>query len=137
MTSKVLLPEGWRRPRGYSNGLSVEPGRLVFLAGVIGWNGQEEFESESFADQYRQVLLNIVALLREAQAKPEHIVRMTMYITDKREYFAALKEIGHHYREILGEVYPTMACVEVSALMEDRAKVEIETTAVIPIERPN
>lgn len=132
MTTRILLPEGWRRPRGYSNGLSVVPGRLVFLAGIIGWNAQEAFEADDFAGQFRQVLLNIVDLLTEADAKPEHIVRMTIYITDKNEYFAALKEIGEHYREILGEVYPTMACVEVSALMEDRAKVEIETTAVVP-----
>lgn len=133
MATQVLLPEGWKRPRGYSNGLSMEPGRMVFLAGIIGWNANEEFESDSFVDQFRQVLENIVALLNEAEAKPEHIVRMTWYITDKQEYLSAAKEMGAVYREVLGSCYPTMACVEVSALMEDRAKIEIETTAVVPI----
>ncbi len=133
MAAQVLLPGGWKRPRGYSNGLSLEPGRMVFLAGIIGWNANEEFESDTFVGQFRQVLENIVELLSEADAKPEHIVRMTWYITDKKEYLSASKEIGVIYKKILGDCYPTMACVEVSALMEDRAKIEIETTAVVPI----
>ena len=127
-----LLPEGWVKPKGYSNGIAVDNGRLVFIAGLIGWNAEETFDHEDLVGQFRQTLENIVAVLAEAGAGPGHIVRMTWYITDKQEYLSHLKEIGAAYREVIGRHYPTMACVEVSALMEDKAKIEIETTAVVP-----
>ncbi len=127
-----LLPEGWVKPKGYANGIVVDGGRTVYVAGLIGWNANEEFESEDFVEQFRQTLKNIVAVLAEADAGPEHIVRMTWYITDKKEYLSCLKEVGAAYREIIGRNYPTMACVEVANLMEDKAKIEIETTAVVP-----
>ena len=126
-----LLPAGWKRPSGYSAGIAAE-GRLVVTAGLIGWNGQEEFETDEFVGQLRQALENVRAVLAEADARPEHIVRMTWYITDKRDYLASLEDIGAAWRDILGKVYPAMAVVEVSALLEDRAKIEIETTAVVP-----
>lgn len=128
---EILQPPGWRRPKGYSNGVAAS-GRMVFVAGQVGWNADEEFESDVFADQFRQALANIVAVLNEAGAGPEHIVRMTMYFTDKREYLDQLAAVGAAYRETVGRNYPAMAAVEVSALMEDRAKVEIEATAVVP-----
>ena len=129
--TQVLLPAGWPRPKGYSNGVSVS-GRQVFVAGMIGWDGQGVFHSDDFATQTRQALQNIVDVLREAGAKPEHIVRMTWYVTDKREYLAAGREIGQAFREIIGAYNAAMTAVEVKALIEDRAKVEIEATAVIP-----
>lgn len=128
---KHLLPEGWQRPKGYSNGISVKNGRTIYVAGLIGWNECEEFESDNLTDQFRKTLENIVAVLAEDGAGPEHIVRMTWYITEKAEYLSNLREMGAIYREIIGKNYPAMACVEVSALMEDRAKIEIEATAVI------
>ena len=128
---EMLQPPGWRRPKGYSNGVAAS-GRMVFVAGQVGWNAAERFESDVFADQFRQALANIVAVLNEAGAGPEHIVRMTMYFTDKREYLDQLAAVGAAYRETVGRNYPAMAAVEVSALMEDRAKVEIEATAVVP-----
>jgi enamine deaminase RidA (YjgF/YER057c/UK114 family) len=128
---QVLLPPGWPRPRGYANGV-VAQGRQVFIAGMIGWDAEGRFHSDDFVAQTRQALANIVAVLSEAGGKPEHIVRMTWYVTDKREYLAAGKEIGAAYREIIGSYNAAMTAVEVSALMEDRAKVEIEATAVIP-----
>ena len=131
---EILQPPGWRRPRGYSNGVAAS-GRMVFVAGQVGWNADEEFESDVFADQFRQALANVVAVLNEAGAGPEHIVRMTMYFTDKREYLDQLAAVGAAYRETVGRCYPAMAAVEVSALMEDRAKVEIEATAVVPGDR--
>lgn len=127
-----LLPAGWKRPSGYSAGIVAE-GRLVVTAGLIGWNAREEFETDAFVGQLRQALENIRAVLAEGGAAPEHIVRMTWYITDKRDYLAALADIGAVWREVLGKVYPAMAVVEVSALLEDRAKIEIETTAVVPL----
>ena len=129
---QVLLPEGWPRPRGYSNGVSAS-GRQVFIAGMIGWDAQGQFHSDDFAVQTRQALQNIVDVLREAGGRPEHIVRMTWYVTDKREYLAAGREIGVAFREIIGSYNAAMTAVEVKALIEDRAKVEIEATAVIPI----
>lgn len=126
-----LLPAGWKRPSGYSAGIAAE-GRLVVTAGLIGWNGQEQFETDDFVGQLRQALQNVRAVLAEAGAGPEHIVRMSWYITSKAEYLASLGEIGAAWREVLGKIYPAMAVVEVSALLEDRAKIEIETTAVIP-----
>jgi|TARA_R110002096_G_scaffold257381_1_gene450885 enamine deaminase RidA (YjgF/YER057c/UK114 family) len=128
---KHLLPDGWPRPKGYSNGISVSGGRTVYVAGLIGWNAQEIFESDKLTDQFRKTLENTVAVLAAGGAGPEHIVRMTWYITDKSEYLENLKEIGAIYRDVIGKNYPTMACVEVAALMEDKAKIEIETTAMI------
>ncbi len=126
-----LLPDGWKRPSGYSAGIAAE-GRFVFTAGLIGWNAQEQFETDDFVGQLRQALANVRAVLAEAGAEPQHIVRMTWYITSKSDYLASLADIGAAWREELGKVYPTMAVVEVSALLEDRAKIEIETTAVVP-----
>jgi enamine deaminase RidA (YjgF/YER057c/UK114 family) len=129
-TMQVLLPAGWPRPKGYANGI-VAKGRQVFVAGMIGWDAQGVFPSDDFAAQARQALQNIVDVLREADAKPEHIVRMTWYVTDKREYLAAGREVGRAFREIIGSYNAAMTAVEVKALIEDRAKVEIEATAVI------
>lgn len=128
---EILQPPGWARPRGYSNGVAAS-GRMVCVSGMIGWDGDGVFHTDDFAGQVRQALLNIVAVLAEAQAKPEHIVRMTWYVVDKHEYVAAYKEIGSHYREIIGAHYPAMTAVQVAALVEDRAKVEIEVTAIAP-----
>ncbi|CAH0292067.1 2-iminobutanoate/2-iminopropanoate deaminase [Massilia sp. Bi118] len=127
----ILQPPGWPRPRGYSNGVAAS-GRQVFVSGMIGWNAEGRFESDDFAMQARQALMNVVAVLREAGAGPEHIVRMTWYVVDKREYLAASSELGAAYREIIGKHYPAMTAVEVRALIEDRARMEIEVTAVMP-----
>jgi len=128
---QLLLPAGWPRPKGYANGVAVR-GRQVYIAGMIGWTPQGVFESDDFAAQARQALANIVAVLREAGGEPAHIVRMTWYVTDKREYLAAGREVGRAFREIIGAYNAAMTAVEVKALIEDRAKVEIEATAVIP-----
>ncbi len=127
---RVLHPEGWPRPRGYSNGIAAE-GRLVFVAGQIGWDESQVFRTDDLVEQLRQALKNTLAVLAEAGAGPEQVVRMTWYITDKRDYLDRSKEIGAVYRALMGRHYPAMAMVEVSALMEDRAKVEVETTAVL------
>lgn len=133
MTSgvKVLLPAGWPRPKGYANGVTVS-GRQVYIAGMIGWDAQGVFHSDDFAAQARQALENVAAVLREAGARPEHIVRMTWYVVDKREYLAAGRAVGAAYREIIGAYNAAMTAVEVKSLMEDRARVEIECTAVVP-----
>ena len=128
---QVLLPPGWPRPKGYSNGVTAK-GRQVFVAGMIGWDAHGVFHTDDFAGQVRQALQNIVEVLKEGGAQPEHIVRMTWYVTDKREYVAAYPEIGKAFRELIGSFNAAMTAVEVSALIEDRAKVEIEVTAVIP-----
>ena len=128
---KILQPAAWPRPRGYSNGVMAS-GKTVCVAGMIGWDAQCQFQTDDFAGQVRQALENIVAVLNEAGAKPEHIVRMTWYVTDKREYLAAAHEIGQAFRETIGSFNAAMTAVQVSALIEDRAKVEIEVTAVIP-----
>ena len=128
---RVLNPPGWSRPKGYSNGIAAE-GRMVFVAGMVGWNAEEEFESDEFVPQFRQALINTAAVLREGGAAPEHVCRMTMYFVDKREYLKNLRDVGKAYREVMGLVFPAMAAVQVVALMEDRARVEIEATAVIP-----
>jgi enamine deaminase RidA (YjgF/YER057c/UK114 family) len=128
---EVLQPEGWLAPRGYANGVAAQ-GRLVFVAGQIGWNGRCEFESDDFVAQTRQALANIVAVLAAGGAKPEHIVRMTWYVTDRREYLARGREIGAVFRELIGVYHAAMSAVQVVALMEERAKVEIEVTAVVP-----
>jgi enamine deaminase RidA (YjgF/YER057c/UK114 family) len=128
---QVLLPAGWPRPKGYANGVAAS-GRMVFIAGMIGWDEHGQFASDDFADQVRQALQNVVAVLQESGGEPQHIVRMTWYVTDKREYLAAGKAIGQAFREIIGAYHAAMTAVQVTALMEDRAKVEIEATAVIP-----
>jgi enamine deaminase RidA (YjgF/YER057c/UK114 family) len=128
---RVLLPPGWPRPRGYANGVSAR-GRTVSVAGMIGWDGQCRFHTDDFAGQVQQALTNIVAVLAEDGARPEHIVRMTWYVLDKREYLAAAAEIGRIYRETIGHFGVAMTAVQVGALMEDRAKVEIEVTAIVP-----
>ena len=128
---KVILPPGWPRPKGYANGV-VAQGRMVFIAGMIGWDAQGVFHSDDFAVQARQALQNIADVLREAGGKPENVMRMTWYVTDKREYLAASKEVGQAFREIIGSFNAAMTAVEVKALMEDRAKVEIEATAILP-----
>lgn len=133
MTHKqILQPAGWAAPRGYANGVAAS-GLQVFVAGQIGWNERCEFDSDDFIAQVRQALLNVRAVLAEAGARPEHIVRMTWYLVDKREYLARGREVGQAYREVLGRDYGiAMSAVQVAALMEDRAKVEIEVTAVVP-----
>jgi enamine deaminase RidA (YjgF/YER057c/UK114 family) len=126
-----LLPPGWKRPRGYANGIAAS-GRMVFTAGVVGWDAEERFVAPDLAGQFRQVLVNTLAILAEGGAGPEHIVRMTWYITGRDEYLAQIAEIGAAYRELIGRNYPAMAVVEVAALVEAEAKVEIETIAVVP-----
>lgn len=128
---QFLQPPGWPRAKGYSNGV-VASGRTVFVGGMVGWNENEEFEAKDFPGQFRQVLLNIMAVLKEAGAEPEHIVRMTWFIGDKQEYLSCQKEMGAAYREIIGRHYPAMAVIEVRGFIEDGAKLEIEATAVIP-----
>lgn len=128
---EILHPRNWKPAKGYANGVAAR-GRMVFTGGLIGWNEREEFVSDDFAPQAEQVLRNIVAVLAEAGARPEHLVRLTWYVTDKRNYLAALPELGRAYRAVIGRHYPAMALVQVAALVEDRAKVEIEATAVIP-----
>ena len=136
---RVLQPPGWAAPRGYANGVAAS-GTLVCVAGQIGWNAQCAFDSDDLVDQVRQALLNVRAVLGEAGAETEHLVRMTWYVTDRREYLARGREIGAVYRQVIGSYGVAMSAVEVSALMEDRAKVEIEATAVVPVsecERPS
>ena len=129
--TKILQPAHWVPPRGYSNGVLAR-GQTIFVAGMIGWDAQCVFHTDDLAGQVRQALINVVAVLREGGAKPEHITRMTWYVTDKRAYVAAYPEIGKAFREIIGSFNAAMTAVQVSALIEDRAKVEIEVTAVIP-----
>ena len=129
--SQVLQPPGWARPKGYANGVAVR-GRQVYVAGMIGWDGQGQFHTDDLAGQVRQALHNVVAVLAEAGAGPQHIVRMTWYLTDRAEYLAAQREIGAAYREVIGSFNVAMTAVQVVALIEPRAKVEIEVTAVIP-----
>ena len=128
---QVLLPPGWPRPKGYANGVTAK-GRMVFVAGMIGWDAQGVFHTDDMAGQVRQALQNIVEVLAEGGAKPEHLVRMTWYITDKEEYAAGAREIGQAFRELIGSFNAAMTAVQVAALIEDRAKVEIEVTAVVP-----
>lgn len=126
-----LHPRNWKPAKGYANGIAAS-GRMIFTGGLVGWDEQQEFQSDDFGDQVRQVLENIVAVLAEAGAGPQHLVRLTWYVTDKHEYLAALRQIGSAYRDVIGRHYPAMALVQVAGLVEDRAKVEIEATAVIP-----
>jgi enamine deaminase RidA (YjgF/YER057c/UK114 family) len=129
---RAVLPEGWPRPKGYANAVSTRGGRMLFIAGMIGWDAQCVFHSDDFAAQARQALQNIADALRAGGGQPEHIVRMTWYVTDKREYLAASRAIGQAFRELIGCYDIAMTAVEVKALIEDRAKVEIEVTAVLP-----
>lgn len=128
---ELLHPKHWKAAAGYSNGVAAS-GRMVFTGGMIGWDAQQEFASDDFAEQTAQALRNIVEVLACAGARPEHLVRLTWYVTDKRAYLASLREIGAAYRQSIGRHYPAMALVQVVALVEDRALVEIEATAVIP-----
>jgi enamine deaminase RidA (YjgF/YER057c/UK114 family) len=131
MTSRFLQPEGWASPRGYANGVAAE-GRLVFVAGQVGWNPQGLFETDDFVAQTEQALLNVVAVLRAAGAAPEHLVRMTWYVTDKATYVARQSETGQVYRRVIGRHFPAMTLLVVAGLLEDRALIEIEATAVVP-----
>jgi len=128
---EILQPPGWAKPKGYSNGI-VAKGRMVFVSGQVGWNAQEKFATSDFVGQARQALANIVAILAEAGAKPEHIARMTWYVGDRREYLASAKELGAAYREVIGRHYPVMTAIQVAGFVEDGAKLEIEVTAVLP-----
>ena len=128
---KILQPAGWVKPRGYSNGIAAT-GRMVFVAGQVGWNAAGEFETSDFVSQARRALSNIVAVLAEAGGRPEHVARMTWYVVDKDEYLASLRALGSAYREIIGDHYPAMTAVQVAALVEEGARVEVEATAVIP-----
>ena len=130
---QILQPPGWARARGFSNGIAAS-GRLVFIAGQVGWTGEGRWEARDFAGQFRQTLQNILAVLAEANGRPEHIVRMTWYVVDKQEYLGAIKEVGAAYRELMGRHFPAMAVVQVGALVEDEARLEIEATAVVPEE---
>ncbi|TAL89992.1 MAG: RidA family protein [Candidimonas sp.] len=130
-----LQPPDWLAPRGYANGIMTEVAagsRLLFVGGQIGWNSQQQFETDDFAEQVGQALKNIVAVLKEGGAGPEHITRMTWYVCDKDEYVDALRDVGRHYRDVIGRHFPAMTAVEVGGLVEDRARVEIEVTAVVP-----
>jgi enamine deaminase RidA (YjgF/YER057c/UK114 family) len=131
MTLSVLQPAGWARPKGYSNGIVAE-GRQIYVSGQVGWDAQGRFVTGGLGAQVRQTLQNIVAILAEADARPEHLVRLTWYVTSRDEYYAQLPEIGQAYKEVIGRHFPVMAVVQVVALMEAQAKVEIEATAVIP-----
>ena len=127
----ILQPPGWARAKGFSNGIAAS-GKLVFIAGQVGWTGEGEWKARDFAGQFRQALANILEVLAQANGKPEHIVRLTWYVLDKREYLSSLKAVGQAYRELMGKHYPTMAVVQVSGLVEDEARLEIEATAVVP-----
>ena len=131
MSFTFLHPEGWKPAKGYANGILAE-GRMVFTGGQIGWNANQEFETDDFAGQAAQTLQNIVDILAEAGAGPEHLVRLTWYVTDKQEYLSCQRELGEAYKRIIGRHFPAMALVQVVDLVEDRAKVEIEATAVLP-----
>jgi enamine deaminase RidA (YjgF/YER057c/UK114 family) len=128
---RILQPPGWARAKGFSNGIAAS-GRLVFIAGQIGWTGECKWEARDFAGQFRQALKNILEVLKEANGRPEHIVRLTWYVLDKHEYLDSLKNVGEAYRELMGRHYPTMAVVQVGGLVEEEARLEIEATAVVP-----
>jgi len=128
---QILQPPGWARAKGFSNGIAAS-GKLVFIAGQIGWTGEGKWQARDFAGQFRQALHNVISVLKEAKGKPEHLVRLTWYVLDKQEYLSSLKEVGAAYRELMGRHYPAMAVVQVSGLVEKEAKLEIEATAVIP-----
>jgi enamine deaminase RidA (YjgF/YER057c/UK114 family) len=127
----ILQPPGWARAKGFSNGIAAS-GKLVFIAGQVGWTGAGEWQARDFAGQFKQALANVLEVLAEAGGKPQHLVRLTWYVLDKREYLSSLKPVGEAYRALMGRHYPTMAVVQVSGLVEDEARLEIEATAVIP-----
>jgi enamine deaminase RidA (YjgF/YER057c/UK114 family) len=131
MSMQILQPPGWAKAKGFSNGVAAN-GRLVFIAGQVGWTGAGKWEAHDFAGQFRQALQNIVAVLKEAKGEPQHIVRLTWYVIDKQEYLASLREVGIAYRAVMGRHFPAMAVVQVGGLIEDQARLEIEATAVIP-----
>ena len=128
----ILQPPGWAKPRGYANGIAVKGGTNVYIAGQVGFTGQGEWRDKGFAGQFRQALRNILDVLAEAGGRPEHVVRLTWYVLDKAEYLASLKDVGATYRELMGRHYPVMTVVQVSGLVEDAARLEIEATAVVP-----
>ena len=130
-THTFLHPRGWKPAKGFSNGLAAQ-GRIIFLGGQVGWNAEQKFESGDFVAQARQALANIVTLVAEAGGRAEHVTRLTWFVLDKREYLSRLRELGEAYRSVMGKHFPAMTMVEVSALMEDEAKVEIEASAVVP-----
>ena len=129
---QILQPPEWARPKGFANGIAVRGGTTVYIAGQVGWIGEQRFVEKSFAGQFRQALANIVAVLAQAGGRPEHLVRLTWYVIDKEEYLGALREVGAAYRELIGRHYPVMAVVQVGGLIEPEARLEIEATAVIP-----
>ena len=131
MSIRLIQPEGWAPAKGYANGIAAR-GTQIFVGGQIGWNAQQQFETDDFIEQVRQTLRNVADVLRAAGAGPEHMVRMTWYVIDRVEYNSRLKELGGVYRDVMGKNFPAMTCVQVAALMEARAKVEIEVTAVVP-----
>ena len=135
-THTILQPAGWAKPKGYANGVAAQ-GRFVFVGGQIGWNGQSRFETDDLVGQVRQTLQNVVDVLAEAGARPEHLVRLTWYITDKRQYMTRTKEVGQVYQAVIGRHYPAMTLLQVAGLVEDRAQVEIEATAVVPDNTPS
>ena len=129
---QILQPPGWARPKGFSNGIAVRGGRTVYIAGQVGWTGQGEWQETGFGGQFRQALANILAVLAEAGGRPEHLVRLTWYVLDRKEYLDSLKEVGAAYRELIGRHYPTMAVLQVGGLVEAQARLEIEAAAVVP-----
>jgi len=131
MSIQILQPPGWARAKGFSNGI-LASGKLVFIAGQVGWTGEGKWQARDFAGQFRQALQNVLEVLKQANGRPEHLVRLTWYVLDKREYLNSLKPVGEAYRELMGRHYPTMAVVQVSGLVEDEARLEIEATAVVP-----
>jgi enamine deaminase RidA (YjgF/YER057c/UK114 family) len=131
MSMQILQPPGWARAKGFSNGIAAK-GKLVFIAGQVGWTGEGKWQARDFAGQFRQALQNVISVLKEAKGEPQHIVRLTWYVLDKKEYRGALKEVGAAYRQLMGRHYPAMAVVQVGGLVEDEARLEIEATAVIP-----
>jgi enamine deaminase RidA (YjgF/YER057c/UK114 family) len=131
MSMQILQPPGWARAKGFSNGIAAK-GKLVFIAGQVGWTGEGKWQARDFAGQFRQALQNVISVLKEAKGEPQHIVRLTWYVLDKNEYLGALKEVGAAYRQLMGRHYPAMAVVQVGGLVEDEARLEIEATAVIP-----
>jgi enamine deaminase RidA (YjgF/YER057c/UK114 family) len=131
MSMQILQPPGWAKAKGFSNGIAAR-GKLVFIAGQVGWTGEGKWEAHDFAGQFRQALQNIVAVLKEAKGEPQHIVRLTWYVIDKQEYLASLRQVGIAYRAVMGRHFPAMAVVQVGGLIEDQARLEIEATAVIP-----
>jgi enamine deaminase RidA (YjgF/YER057c/UK114 family) len=131
-THRALHPASWKRPKGYANAIAAD-GRTVFVAGQVGWNAEQQFESADFVAQARQALANIATLVAEAGGRPEHITRLTWFVLDKQEYLSRLGELGEAYRGVMGKHFPTMTLVQIGALVEDQARLEIEATAVVPV----